>query len=933
MLNDTNYCECRSGMIQLEESGLCASIQHCRLSKCNNQGDCTSLPRRTLWDACICDEGFRGENCELRDSSGRSGGALNDRKALQGVQRNLPINMRAIIEVSFGILGSTLDPEEKGNKDAGRIVAYDPAFDLAGDALAQKAMNNMCRRLETDKERVSTYKGKPYMFCFYTEFQAWAHEQGLEQYWNGSNTTAVEPDTKRQAFIGALRRFKSNRKFSKYSLDIGLLKDVDLKDPPTSDEGDSELKALKTEGQGYALRWVRVRIYSNVDKTAAGITLEPAYKDWERWMGDQNSIAPPSFQGKQSCQQWVEMKMQLDAVGGIVNAIVLSVGSAFISILFFTASVTLALLSGLTIMAIVCISLGLLVNQGFTIGAIEALSLTILVGLSIDYCLHLGHAFVSAGYHDRQKAVRHALRELGVSILYGAATTIICSMMLVQCELVVFVTFGRILLYNTVISCFVTLFFFMPLLAVFGPRTRPHLSAGQLVLAPCPFHGDFRYMRLHPHRLRNEKLDPLHCARIALQLTIAIEFGSEPQGMEPQDGAKPQEQNAEAAESFKLHTVTTIMRGTDVIDLRQLYEEQILCGVVAGKRQKRFKLHDFAWITAGEAECLDAVSQNQSNRGPGQTPETTAASKERAKSKGFFHSLQVEANRPDNFGASCCDPLAWDLLVTNGSSTTPWPADIWHVLQTMKLSTYDVPSQRGQRLPGSAYQKLTPGRVIGPSNNAQSAYDILFDHGEAGYNISAKLIQLNQFRSNNLNPLEKQQTKRELPCCQSTHRDTPLRVDSISSEDLEYSAPMSEGEHQVAVPGSEVLDVPIVVAMGHFLGHVVAPSVTAPSVTAPPVTAPPVTAPPVPAPPVTAPSVPAPPVAAPPASTLSIDTQPPVEASGGIHTSAVPIDHAQRKEGKAGEEILSNDAIAADGALHTDNITTLATPTTVSVDI
>eukprot|EP00753_Platysulcus_tardus_P010713 PLAT2988.1.p1 GENE.PLAT2988.1~~PLAT2988.1.p1 ORF type:complete len:963 (+),score=426.36 PLAT2988.1:284-2890(+) len=93
--------------------------------------------------------------------------------------------------------------------------------------------------------------------------------------------------------------------------------------------------------------------------------------------------------------------------------------------------VTLVLLvhpgvSMLVMVAIVLIDvnlLGFMPAWGVFINVVSVANLVLAVGLAVDYCAHIAHAFVSHPVGTRDDRVVHAVEELGTSVLQGATTT------------------------------------------------------------------------------------------------------------------------------------------------------------------------------------------------------------------------------------------------------------------------------------------------------------------------------------------------------------------------------------------------------------------------------------------------------------------------------------------------------------------------------
>merc|ERR1719473_1867335 len=105
------------------------------------------------------------------------------------------------------------------------------------------------------------------------------------------------------------------------------------------------------------------------------------------------------------------------------------------------------------------------------LGVIEAICLTILAGFSVDYVVHLAHAYMDAGHAaTREDRVRRTFEDIGISVFSGMITSVTAAQPLFACTLQFFAKFGGFLCFTVFFSwCFAN-FFFMACLAEFGPQ-------------------------------------------------------------------------------------------------------------------------------------------------------------------------------------------------------------------------------------------------------------------------------------------------------------------------------------------------------------------------------------------------------------------------------------------------------------------------------
>nr|CAD2205183.1 unnamed protein product [Meloidogyne enterolobii] len=118
----------------------------------------------------------------------------------------------------------------------------------------------------------------------------------------------------------------------------------------------------------------------------------------------------------------------------------------------------------LTIVSIVCCTLGMLLLLGWEIGVLEAVILVVVVGLSFDYTLHFGATMPSkvCPKHALQMAIRGAIRP----ILMSTVSSILAGAVMLFAETHAFFQVGIFLVVCSSLSLLFAIFFFLPLFYV-----------------------------------------------------------------------------------------------------------------------------------------------------------------------------------------------------------------------------------------------------------------------------------------------------------------------------------------------------------------------------------------------------------------------------------------------------------------------------------
>merc|ERR1712054_51570 len=230
----------------------------------------------------------------------------------------------------------------------------------------------------------------------------------------------------------------------------------------------------EVQGQVDGVRFLTVGVESTLGEHAQETqdTLQVQYNLFEGWLEKVNRRAPKSANGAFHVAEnsmWVWMHTQTVFVSSAVTGMITGTLLAFVVVLVATQQILVAFASLLTIVGILASVLGSMVALGWELGTIESICLTILAGFSVDYVVHLAHAFVHAEQKERSDKVRSALDEIGVSVLAGMVTSASAAVALMLCQLQFFYKFGVFLMLTVSISWIWANVCFMGSMALFGP--------------------------------------------------------------------------------------------------------------------------------------------------------------------------------------------------------------------------------------------------------------------------------------------------------------------------------------------------------------------------------------------------------------------------------------------------------------------------------
>mmetsp|Transcript_16638 Transcript_16638/g.31514 ORF Transcript_16638/g.31514 Transcript_16638/m.31514 type:complete len:1040 (+) Transcript_16638:98-3217(+) len=150
------------------------------------------------------------------------------------------------------------------------------------------------------------------------------------------------------------------------------------------------------------------------------------------------------------------------AVSGSMVGVVFAFAVLFIS----TRKLHLSLFATLCVLSVLLGVIGCITMLGWTLGTIEAILISILAGFSVDYVIHLAHAYHHAE-GDVDNRIKSAYGDMGISVFSGMVTSVVASIPLFFCTLTFFAKFGTFLCLTISLSWVFANFGFMCLLASF----------------------------------------------------------------------------------------------------------------------------------------------------------------------------------------------------------------------------------------------------------------------------------------------------------------------------------------------------------------------------------------------------------------------------------------------------------------------------------
>ena len=146
-----------------------------------------------------------------------------------------------------------------------------------------------------------------------------------------------------------------------------------------------------------------------------------------------------------SDQKFIMMNNQRLYRETAISGAFLGVVIAFFVLLFSTRRIIVSFLATLSIFCVLISVIGSTTMMGWTLGTNESILICVLPGFSVDYVVHLAHAYVCSKSRDNADKIRDAFGDMGMSVFNGMATSVIASVPLFLCTLAFFVKFGTFL--------------------------------------------------------------------------------------------------------------------------------------------------------------------------------------------------------------------------------------------------------------------------------------------------------------------------------------------------------------------------------------------------------------------------------------------------------------------------------------------------------
>merc|ERR1719242_436692 len=274
--------------------------------------------------------------------------------------------------------------------------------------------------------------------------------------------------------------------------------------------------------------WFKQVVYTQVNRNWGGSAMYEYYEKWEDFIGDFNSESPDEFQGIQTASAYIRMEVEVAFLDGFVKSVMYTIILCSAVMVFFTQNFYLVFLVILYIIIICVWIVGVFGAMGWPFSIIEIISVPTVVGLTIDYALHITHAYIHSPFPDRLRRAKSAVNDLGSSIFASAMTTVSSMVILYFAVIIIFSDLGWVVGVTTSFGVMLALFVCPPCLMYTGPQyDQCHITWF------CP--NSINGIKIGKHRFCSNQWHGVarappkqHVAAIELQLQEDVNSESQP---------------------------------------------------------------------------------------------------------------------------------------------------------------------------------------------------------------------------------------------------------------------------------------------------------------------------------------------------------------------------------------------------------------------
>lgn len=228
--------------------------------------------------------------------------------------------------------------------------------------------------------------------------------------------------------------------------------------------------------------FTELRFVSSTEAAVPESVMWPVYQRWQALLTELNSNGPAGMNQAFATGgvPWKWQITQRTLVKSMFVGIGVMLAVAFGALTVTTLNWVIGMITTIMIAGIVSMQIGLISLLGWELGITETVGVVISIGYSFDGAAHIATAYVESRSNSRYDRTRDALTDLGISILFGAVSTLAAGIMLFPAVITFFVKFAGLIVITVSLSLIWSLTFLPSLLLIAGPTGEfgslaPHL--------------------------------------------------------------------------------------------------------------------------------------------------------------------------------------------------------------------------------------------------------------------------------------------------------------------------------------------------------------------------------------------------------------------------------------------------------------------------
>ncbi|CAB3980351.1 dispatched homolog 1-like [Paramuricea clavata] len=221
--------------------------------------------------------------------------------------------------------------------------------------------------------------------------------------------------------------------------------------------------------QGDKIKGISVAIPTNIPLTNKYETVDGLWNSIEDFSSNVLDKAPEGIQNGWAISWLHFYALQENLGSSTITSLGVSLAFAFCVMLLTSMNWVISVYAIVTIVLTLATTTGALVLAGWELNILESIVISVAVGLSVDFTLHYGVAYIVSSKKGRVDQVKSALGHVGPAVTLAALTTFIAGVFMMFSTVLAYCQLGQFLTLVMAISWLFATFFFMSLCYFAGP--------------------------------------------------------------------------------------------------------------------------------------------------------------------------------------------------------------------------------------------------------------------------------------------------------------------------------------------------------------------------------------------------------------------------------------------------------------------------------